>query len=56
MAAAFGERNDLNAFTDIQETDTFRPVKLMSGSGQQIDSELLDINRYLSDRLYRVGM
>src|SRR2546423_13834192 len=55
-AAANDEGRQVYAATDVQGTDTFRRMKLMTGNRKEIDRKLLQVNRYFSHRLYAVDV
>jgi hypothetical protein len=50
------QRFELNAVSNVERTNTFRRIELMSGNGQEVDTELVHPRRNLADRLGSVGM
>ena len=48
-------RNDYT-FADIERADALGAVQLMSGEGKKVDVHSLNINCYMTDGLYRIGM
>ena len=47
---------DLNAFSDIEETDSFGPVNLVPAGGEHINMILIHIDRHMTVGLNRIRM
>ena len=54
--ATVNKRTKLQAFANIQETDSFWSVEFMSAGTQHIDMKFIDVDRNLTKRLNRIGM
>src|SRR5262249_32145622 len=47
---------DADGGANVQNSDSFRPVDLVSCERQEVNAEFLHVNRNLADRLYGVGV
>ena len=56
LTASVNEGTQFQALADIQETDSFRTVQLMSAGAEHINLILIYIDRNLAESLYRIGM
>ncbi|HWJ37270.1 MAG TPA: hypothetical protein VNR86_00695, partial [Sphingomicrobium sp.] len=54
MARAVDQGLELKTASDVKRAYPFRGVELAAGNRKQIDTERVDLGRYLSDRLRRV--
>ena len=56
MSGAVNERLEGMTVSDVESAHSLRRVQLVTGDAHQIDTELVDPRRDLSDRLGRVGV
>ena len=56
MAPAIEHGLKLSSLADVERAHTLRPVKLVARDGQQVASDLVDIDRDLPRRLHGVGV
>src|SRR5262249_28235072 len=56
LAGAGEERGQLHAVADVERTDAFGRIELVTGDRQQIDGELVHVHRHLADRLRRIDV
>ena len=54
MMAAIKKLAKPRAATDVQRANAFRCVKFVTGNGEQVDSENVDVERNFSGRLHCV--
>ena len=52
LCAAVDKGTDLDTFSDIHKSDTFRSVDLVSACAQHIDIHRLNIDRHMAESLY----
>ena len=56
MAGAVHQLFQAHAGTDVQRADALGRVDLVSGDGQQVHSQIVHVDRYLTHRLGTVGV
>src|SRR5271169_3819209 len=56
MAPAIEHRLKHRSLADVERAHTLRPVNLVAGDGEQVASDIVDIDRNLSRRWYGVSV
>jgi hypothetical protein len=56
VSRAVDQRVEPRTRPDVESADALRGMELVSGHGQQVHIELVDVDRDLAHRLRRIGM